>query len=439
MPIFLTENEALKGNRYKLPKYMRRHLDKTLHAYGQYTDAEGAKRLRSLLDKDYNNRSNSTDDSFSFAELKRWNHELRHCDKSDKNIKYALNGGDEALSFTSDLLRKDRSKVAPKKGENAVPEVNVKNINTEVKPTSNVKPTAADSVDECKKIKLTQKQLNILKEYRNELTIPFDGNPRKENYLQFIDWLEEIGEYGQLPSSNVTFNDFLGRGLYEYVFNEMFEHQFGMFDNLLETILVEVAKDNFDDFESVSTMTFEKFKESLGCGCIERAYDSLTQYGLSLVKEHAMHVIEEELSCLPRMLEKATNERGLIYIERAIEIPPLLSKEISTHIQDFNNMDLYTYLLHQYRNHVGTCWSYVKGRGCIYNNNYDYTDADGIRLHAYVDLKDVNIDASAWLSLYDLNEEEELRIKQGGKLEIFAITTFDGKHFPLKKPIIVQA
>ena len=112
MPIFLNENQSLNKNSYKLPKFMKKHLQKTVHKYGDHTDERGYKRLMSMVDPNYNNRSNNkqknNEKSITYAELKRWNHELKHSDKSDDNSTYEMNGGDEALNYTQNLLSTTR-------------------------------------------------------------------------------------------------------------------------------------------------------------------------------------------------------------------------------------------------------------------------------------------------------------------------------------------
>lgn len=448
MPIFLKENQSLKGNQYILPKDMKKHLNNTLHTYGAYTDAEGAKRLRSLVDKDYNNRSNINNDSFSFAELKRWNHELRHCDKSDDNLKYKLNGGNEALTYTNDLLRKERSKVKKQNAQNKVATRQLNSTKPTVKPTSTVKPTAADAIsDEIKiesinnkQIHLTERQVHILKEYRNELTLPFDGNPNKENYLQFIDWLEEIGQYGKLPASSIDFEDFNNEKIVEYVTN-FIQDDMGMYDDLVRNALTDIWFQFRDNIEDISELDSNTFGTELGYGNIDDVYDSLTSFGEDEFNKALEYNTKSEIEDFFSMCPLSFNDRNLVYIERAIEIPELLSKDINTHFIEDNEKDLYTFLLNHFRSSVGTCWSYTKGMSNIYSNGmyYQRGTTSAIVLHGYVDLKDADIPQTIALNLYDLKEEEEIRLIEGAKVEIFAITTIDGKKFPLRQSIIVQA
>lgn len=445
MPIFLKENSSLEKNRYSLPKDMEKHLNDTLHTYGQYTDAEGAKRLRTLTNDDYNKRSDIDDGNISYSAIKDWNHALEHCDKSPDNLTYQLNGGDKALNYTRDLLRKERTKV---KKQNAQKKVSTRQLNSTkpiVNPTSAVKPTAADAndikVESVRTIRLTEKQLNILREYRNEPILPFDGDERKENYLQFIDWLEEIGQYGSLPSSQVKLEDFNNEETINYVVN-LVQDEMGMFDDIVSDTLMDIELQYADNFEEMSELDNDEYRTELGWGNVEAAYDSLTSLGIQEFNEFLQYNIKNEIDIFFSSCPLSTNERNLVYIERAIEIPELLSKDVNLQYDNENKKyDLYTFLLKRFGSSVGTCWSYKKNTANIYGGGcfYQKDKTAPIILHAYVDLSDANMPYTIGLNLYDLKDEEELRLKEGAKVEIFEIVTVDGKKFPLKQPIIVQA
>ena len=116
MPIYLKENQELNKNSYKLPKNLQKHLQKTLAKYGNYKQEDGYKRLNSLLNPNYNKRNtkhNTDEREISYTDLKRIDHDIRHMDKSPKNVQYALNGGDEMASFVRNTLNRERTKVEP--------------------------------------------------------------------------------------------------------------------------------------------------------------------------------------------------------------------------------------------------------------------------------------------------------------------------------------
>ena len=61
MPIFIKENQELKDNMYEIPDKLEKHLKQTLSKYGDYTQNKGYKRLNSLVNPEYNKRSDKAD------------------------------------------------------------------------------------------------------------------------------------------------------------------------------------------------------------------------------------------------------------------------------------------------------------------------------------------------------------------------------------------
>lgn len=163
MPIFIKENQALKNNEYELPKHLEDHLKSTLAKYGNYSAAKGYKRLNSLVNKDYNKRS---DDSYngrkkvSFSDLKRIDHDFRHMSKDPKDFERQMNGGDEMANFARETLRRERTKVLPVLKQKKVETRNKNSVKPVEKPTQPVKP---DSVAESRKIYISESQLITLK------------------------------------------------------------------------------------------------------------------------------------------------------------------------------------------------------------------------------------------------------------------------------------
>lgn len=168
MPTFINEeNKFLSKNLYKLPKELVKHLKQTLAQYQGYSENDGYKRIKGLVDPEYNKRSdvNTHDGSHvSYYELKRIKHDL---DKM--NNKYSLerqfNGGDEMKNFVNATLNRERNKVkeVSKQSKNATRQKNA------VKPpTAPTAPTSVDKnstkVQENKTIHINQRQLMMLQE-----------------------------------------------------------------------------------------------------------------------------------------------------------------------------------------------------------------------------------------------------------------------------------
>lgn len=184
MPIFLKENEKLNDNMYEVPEKLGQHLKQTLSQMDDYTETKGYKRLNSLVNPQYNKRSNKEDrfkdgKHISYSDMKRIDHDFRHMSKNPKNINRVLNGGDEMANFVRDTLRKERTKVKPTPLQKQVEDNN--KPNTLKPPTKELKPVKIGNLEanvheSIKKVYVSENQLKLLAEDRNQLTIPFDGN-----------------------------------------------------------------------------------------------------------------------------------------------------------------------------------------------------------------------------------------------------------------------
>ncbi len=280
-----------------------------------------------------------------------------------------------------------------------------------------------------KSIYLTQKQLNVLKEYRDQLTIPFDGIDGKYNYQHFIDWLESIGKYGKLPKSDSNIQKLMSDSFneslelfsedYDLELNEFIEYlndnNISLFElvNLPEEECEEYIKDNdfyisnyFNDNGKIEFDNFkcEKFQDAL--------YDNAFDHN-----------------------NFRTNDRNLLFIERFIEIPKSLDKTFNTYNKKHN--DLFLYLTNEYGNNIGQYWSWFEG-GVQCGSPY-YSKTDKIILRGYVDPKNVDWEETIYRNAYSCKEEREIYLPYNTPIEIFEILTKDGKKLPLNGSIIVNA
>lgn len=205
MPIFLRENQELNKKTYKIPNNLQKHLKQTLAKYGNYKEADGYKRLNSLINPNYNKRSdkkNGDEKEISFSDLKNIDHDLRHMNNSANNLEYVLNGGDEMARFTRDTLNRERTRVAPILKQE---KIKTRNKNA-IKPTINpLKPIKLDnSVARIhESVNDYHKYWDLLSDYNAE-TI-FTMFDEKENpWLPLINpqmyqkALQEFTKYGKL-------------------------------------------------------------------------------------------------------------------------------------------------------------------------------------------------------------------------------------------------
>ena len=158
MPIFLKEaNQILKNRSYQIPKDLEKHLYNTLQQYGQYKNVDGYKRLNSLLNPNYNKRSDYSkngEKQISHSDLETIDHDLRHMSKNPNDLTRILNGGEEMANFARNTLNRERSQVEPVLKQKKVETRN----NNAVKPIINpMKPIKLDKGN-------VQVHENILKE-----------------------------------------------------------------------------------------------------------------------------------------------------------------------------------------------------------------------------------------------------------------------------------
>ena len=170
MPIFIKENEALKGNFYKIPDDVDENNREILATYKNFTKNKGYKRLNALTNPEYNKRSDKADQfkdgkHISFSDLKRIDHEFRHMNNSPKNLDYVLNGGEKMQQFAKNTLNRERTKVKPVEIVKQIKDNNrFKVSKASIKPNSLEVGEISVNVHENKKIYINERQLNMLNE-----------------------------------------------------------------------------------------------------------------------------------------------------------------------------------------------------------------------------------------------------------------------------------
>lgn len=458
MPITIRENQALKNKSFVIPDKLETHLKQTLAQYSNCTTNKGYRRLNKLVNDDYNKRSDKDKETkdgkktMSLADLKNIDFFFRHSDKNPNNIDRILNGGEDMARFTRDTLNRERTKVAP-----ILKQERVKTLEkNKVKPTKNpMKPIEIGNIEanvhENKKIYISSEQFNLLKEYRNQLTIPFDGKEGKYNYEHFIDYLESFGKYGRLPNAK-------NPNLYDY-FEEYKQNAFEMYGNYTfdehyeeneQSFCNDIFSENDDDLILYTfDVTLEKAKYLYENEEFEYLIEEcLTEDGKRDFNEFVEQDFEDKIEeyGFPDVIEQ--DNRGLIKIMRTISIPNAFGKDYNLGYEN-NGTDFYKYLKNKYFGEIGKCWSFDHGEGyCldVYNNNYDE-----ITFIGYVDPRYVNWANTIFKQAYDLREECEIEVTKGAPIEIdsieikanysndYGVKKGDEKHLPLRQPIIVNA
>lgn len=273
---------------------------------------------------------------------------------------------------------------------------------------------------EIKKIYIKESQLN---ELRQQLTLPFDGNPTKMIYEHFIDWLESIGHYGMLPKSKFDFYDLVDSTIQSKT-DEIVNMCFDNMDLMNEAIPYLLENLSVEDIENMLDID-DDFERNDMAENIKNNYDAealisnINVYGEQQLRNLLPNYIEDIIN--ENEFNVKINDRNLVEIERVIEIPKLTSKQ----------GDFYKELQNKYKG-IGNFWSFENGDS--YHSQYS---GDNIGIIALVDPSQIDMIRTIYCSIYDLHYEKEIYIPNG-EVEIVAITTDDGKKLPLKNHIIVK-
>lgn len=265
-----------------------------------------------------------------------------------------------------------------------------------------------------KNVILTEKQIKKILEYRQELNIPFEEfGGGKQMYEHYIDYLENIGKYGKLPSSNMK-----------------------NIENIIYQILENKEPSDFiyDDYEYIGILMedlaqrndtqdcFIDYEEAKKLTCDELTEDMLTPTG------------KYELLCLAMNQQGfpddlTINNDGLIYIERVISVKDITS-----------NTDIY----HEYSNkwsNIGECWSWAKGGARNFGSENLNHGSDWFILHGWVRPEDVDWETTISCNTSTLNEQE-LRLNYNAPIQIDEIECksdkLNGCKLPLKNSLILH-
>lgn len=215
----------------------------------------------------------------------------------------------------------------------------------------------------------------VLLEYSNEPRLPFDGGKfgKKNESEQFLDWLEDFGKYGELPPSNMTFEEGVKSG-YDVALK-------WFIDNGLICPFEEAHED-----ETPEEYYWNKFRNLLRSNGFLRG--SATWKG-------------------PQF-----DDRGLMYVERAIKLP--------FEVNDESNQNIYSNLVKSYQNNIGGCWTWFKGGANAYCATAKGTT---VIFKGYIRLEDIDWVETDYINGYDMNGEREIRVKPNAKIELFDVDT----------------
>lgn len=460
MPLFLKENQELQDNMYDIPKELEDHLKDTLSQYKEYgttaagTMSKGFKRLQSLVDPNYNKQDDNTSKDghrqISYSDMKRIDHDFRHMSKNPHDLQRVLNGGDEMASWVKNTLNRDRTKVEPVLKQKKVETRNKNAVKPTVAPMKPIEVgNISANVHEGKKIiYISEEQLNILKEYRDQLELPFHNDDTittpyaKPNYQHYIDFLESIGKYGQLPISNCDIKKYM-ETYFDDALEDWWEEESNRFNNneLRQAYLNEFFDQHDNDLYNLFKLPQNEVDEYISDDdYVTNLFDYyLSPYGEEQWRSYLTYRFEDELSAYDFPNKLTINDRGLIYVERTIILPQLNSYQFATSING-KSTDLYKHLTRRYDG-VGICWTWARNAGEAYNGTEFSTSykPTNITLRGWVRCEDISWEETIMMNAYCLAHEREIRLQHGAQVEVIEVVLDDGKKLPLNHSIIVVA
>ena len=499
MALYLSENQELKGKKFKLSKETADNLKDTLTFLQGLESKDKFRSKREHGRKEIENVIAANDgDGIGYSELKKLDFEKRHLvnNPNKKTIKtmviHDTGLGREATS----ILNRERTKVAPvlkqKKAE-------TRNKNAAKVVKKPMKPIALDNGDSIKMtegkktIYINESMLPFLLEYHAQQVIPFEtikdkngntlfyGNDggKKMMYQHFIDYLESFGTYGTLPASNSNIEELIQENMDSAVdmlvnkqldycdetfYGDMGWAVYNLIDEneniklSLTKVLSDIyADDIFYDDECdayccedessgeieiiLRLSSYSDFMDD-----IDYNYDVIDIMRSRIGKQADNEFFNNRIDTNGIFDGLETNDRGLIYIERAITIPYAFDKNLDNDYYD--NQTFYDFLKNNFNNGVGVYWSWAKGESNPYCEERYYSESGGksgtnttLILRGYIDPNGVDWKQTLFKSAYDLNYEKEIEVNDKALIELDSIEVTEDYYSKniLQSPIIVKA
>lgn len=266
-------------------------------------------------------------------------------------------------------------------------------------------------------VKAVSKCLRRLNElhYGQQLILPFDGSSEPHNWMQFMEWLEEHGKYGKLPSQpnameEVMTNKMLfdvGESTFFYGTGEEFDNEY-FYDVFSKFVESNGGNTLFNDPNDTVDSIDDK---------IDSPNDVLYYLNEDAQSLWYNYIVNRGRETMDWWIQKRLeiNDDGLIYCERMIAMESARDRYHS----EEGDMDYYQMLDDQYSG-IGQYWSYAHGGGNVYFYNAHH--GQDVLIKGWVSPYDV--DWTATISL-DSMDEQELRLDYGAKVQIDEITTWD--------------
>lgn len=275
----------------------------------------------------------------------------------------------------------------------------------------------------------------LINEYHQnqQLMLPFDSSSEPYNYMQFVEWLETIGKYGELPAEPNAMNDVVSDEKFLYSVGEA-SFYYGTGDELdidyLCELFADFVKKNGGNALFVNpNYTTDQVLEDIQS--VEDIKTYLNENGRFLWERFVINRGRQSMDWwVNERLD--INEKGLIYCERMIEMESSMER-----YHGENGEDYFETLFDEYDG-IGAYWSYCPGGGNVYFNRAKHPQQ--ILIKGVVSPRDVDWSATTSLESMD---EQELRIEQGAIVQINEIEMWTHNEgmvrLPLKGSLLIPA
>lgn len=307
-------------------------------------------------------------------------------------------------------------------------------------------------------INLNESQFKKIFEDYRQLKLPFSdttgkGYDDKYNYEHYIDWIEYIGKYGTLQPSGLKIKNILDiannnmhKAFEEYkkwskdsdVADEYYEgigindstqsNECSLAFKALSQLYEQALEKNLINiFFNLNEEDIEYINDDCNGDIILALEDDLdyntnnidaflTEKGKEIFDKLLYNFFVKNNNNNSFVKQLTLNEKGLIYIEREINISNVLEKTIKGEIYDTYG-NLFEYLKNEY-NGIGNCWSWKIGGGKAYCGD-DLLNYTLLLFRGWVDPKDVDWPITILRNTYDaFKEEKEIYIKSNKIVEI---------------------
>ena len=211
----------------------------------------------------------------------------------------------------------------------------------------------------------------VLKEYGGEqLVLPFDGDTRAYNYMQYVDFVKSITKPGEITSNIRNVDDY-----YKYVnVNDELLFTIGMNSKFYNGYCREEFSD--EEYEIVLGKLEDQYGELIYGENNNHPWSSkynigeeLSDEGFKYLANYLINIGKSDIKWVLQVLFKNSNGDGMVYINRVLSIPSSFKRYTGEDDMHYNSLyDLYN----DNYSDLGHYWAYGTDTGNAYwSSNFE--------------------------------------------------------------------